>query len=79
MPTNDDFDTGGVIAIEAVATLVELDRLWVRVYVPEPELGINDVLIKVLRTGIVPRDRLDTVIRIEGARGFDYRWRRTVR
>ena len=34
-----------------VATLVELDRLWVRVYVPEPELGHaqlgKDVTIKV--------------------------------
>ena len=31
---------GDMIAPNApVATLVEVDRLWVRVYVPEPELG----------------------------------------
>lgn len=28
-----------IVANSTVATLVEVDRLWVRVYVPEPELG----------------------------------------
>ena len=35
---------GDLIAAGApVATLVEVDRLWVRVYVPEPELGFSQL------------------------------------
>lgn len=62
---------GDLIAPNApVATLVEVDRLWVRVYVPEPELGFAQLGKEVSVTvDSFPQERFKGVIEQVAARG----------